>query len=199
VTHSLPSAGTRFAPTWGPPDVEVSGGEVVCSHKELDRAPRIPTAAEHRAAERFPWTRIPDYDRVPSGRLRLTLPQTHGTTVGSGPTARAGSRVLKSGYPADHTGGQVACRSHDNRGFRGYAERCTGSATISNPPSLTIGRRSLPPSRSTARVTSPWKRNGLARSTDLNCPDRASHLEGGVLSAPGHPGFGKMRSVSGPA
>jgi hypothetical protein len=44
--------------------------------EELDSVPHVATAAELREAERSPWVRIPDSDRVPSGRLRIELSQT---------------------------------------------------------------------------------------------------------------------------
>lgn len=38
-----------------------------------DRVPHEPTATELREKERHSWKRIPDYDYLPSGRLRLTM------------------------------------------------------------------------------------------------------------------------------
>lgn len=41
--------------------------------QENDRTPHVPTAYELKRKERYDYTRIPDYDYVPSTRLRLEL------------------------------------------------------------------------------------------------------------------------------
>lgn len=41
--------------------------------EESDRSPHTPTASELRDKERYSWTRIPEYDYSPSGRLMITL------------------------------------------------------------------------------------------------------------------------------
>lgn len=46
---------------------------VVSVTELLDRYPHVPTAAETREAERYSWTRIPEYDSAPSGRLKIEL------------------------------------------------------------------------------------------------------------------------------
>lgn len=38
-----------------------------------DRVPHVPTATEIREADKYSWKRVPDYDHVPSGRLRLRV------------------------------------------------------------------------------------------------------------------------------
>lgn len=54
--------------------VTVNGHSNVIDLDELnDRAPHEPTKQELRDKERYPWTRIPTHDQVPSGRLRLKL------------------------------------------------------------------------------------------------------------------------------
>jgi hypothetical protein len=45
---------------------------IVIREKE-DRVPHEPTAAELREKQRNPWTRIPEFDPVPTGRLTFEL------------------------------------------------------------------------------------------------------------------------------
>ena len=42
--------------------------------EETDRSPHTPTPTELAAQKRSPWTRIPEGDCTPSGRLRIELP-----------------------------------------------------------------------------------------------------------------------------
>lgn len=47
--------------------------------EQTDATPHIPTKAERREADRYSWTRIPEYDYTPSGRLTIRI--TTGTLV----------------------------------------------------------------------------------------------------------------------
>lgn len=42
-------------------------------HEEYDEVPHVPTAQELREQRRNPWRMLPEFDRVPSGRLRLQV------------------------------------------------------------------------------------------------------------------------------
>jgi hypothetical protein len=54
--------------------VHLGFGTSIRIEEETDRAPHIPTASERRSQARSSWTRVPEWDRSPSGRLRLILP-----------------------------------------------------------------------------------------------------------------------------
>ena len=41
--------------------------------EQTDATPHIPTKAEQREADRYSWTRIPEYDYTPSGRLTIRI------------------------------------------------------------------------------------------------------------------------------
>lgn len=38
-----------------------------------NQVPHVPTASEKRTLRRAPWTRVPEFDKVPSGRLRIRV------------------------------------------------------------------------------------------------------------------------------
>lgn len=42
-------------------------------HEEYDQVRHVPTKEEQRQLRRNPWAQVPEYDRVPSGRLRLEI------------------------------------------------------------------------------------------------------------------------------
>lgn len=49
------------------------GRRSVNLHEEYDQIPHVPSAEELRRLRRRPWERVPESDRVPSGRLRLEI------------------------------------------------------------------------------------------------------------------------------
>lgn len=54
--------------------LQVEGRKRDVTITELTReVPHIPTAAERRELKRYPWTRVPTVDHVPSGQLKLTV------------------------------------------------------------------------------------------------------------------------------
>lgn len=72
VTQPKPDSGYRDAK--GYLKVTINGHPNTVDLDELnDRVPHEPTATELREKERYSWKRIPDYDYLPSGRLRLSI------------------------------------------------------------------------------------------------------------------------------
>ncbi|MDO4256344.1 MAG: hypothetical protein Q4C90_04105 [Kocuria sp.] len=49
----------------------------------LDQVPHVPTPAEERELRRSPWTQLPKFDQVPTGRLRLRIERegSHQVTI----------------------------------------------------------------------------------------------------------------------
>ncbi|HMQ66887.1 MAG TPA: hypothetical protein PJ992_11390 [Arachnia sp.] len=59
----------------------------------VDEVPHVPTAAERRALRRAPWTQVPKFDAVPSGRLRIRVERDGSHAV---PVDRHGSYRYES-------------------------------------------------------------------------------------------------------
>ncbi|WP_322938034.1 hypothetical protein [Nocardioides bizhenqiangii] len=71
---TAPKAESGYRHAKGYLNVTINGHPNVVDIEELkDRVPHEPTAHELREKERYSWTRIPDYDHVPSGRLQIRL------------------------------------------------------------------------------------------------------------------------------
>lgn len=72
VTAPIPESGYRHSK--GLLRITIGGHAHTIDLVELnDSVPHESTVRELKAKERFPWTRIPSYDHVPSGRLALTV------------------------------------------------------------------------------------------------------------------------------
>jgi hypothetical protein len=58
------------------PKLDLQVGQVrrsVTLHEEYDKVPHVPTDQERRELRRSPWRTAPEFDEVPSGRLRLEI------------------------------------------------------------------------------------------------------------------------------
>jgi hypothetical protein len=80
TVHSVQKSYNRWGHAWDENDLFVvdtgEHKEGIRFREENDRTPHVPTAYEIKEKERYSWTRIPEYDYRPSGRLSVEIHST---------------------------------------------------------------------------------------------------------------------------